>query len=102
MNTLVSNCVEQNLAVKLESTQNTIEWLDKELAKQQSKVEESERGLAEYRDRQNAMSLDDKQNIVLTRLNKLNDDLLLARSKKAQKEALYSQLKGGPGPGRAR
>ena len=45
----------------------------KELANQQSKVEESERALADYRDKQNAMSLDDKQNIVLSRLNQLND-----------------------------
>lgn len=97
-NTLVDNYVEQNLAVKLESTQNTIEWLDKELAKQQRKVEDSERALALYRERQNAMSLDDKQNIVVSRLNKLNDDLLLAKSRMAQKEALYSQIRAvGPG-----
>ena len=36
--------------------------------------------LADYRDKQNAMSLDDKQNIVLSRLNKLNDDVMTART----------------------
>ena len=41
-----------------------LDWLDKELDKQQQKVQESERALADYRDKQNAMSLDDKQNIV--------------------------------------
>ena len=98
VNTVVDNYVEQNLAVKLESTQNTIEWLDKELAKQQQKVEDSERALANYRERQNAMSLDDKQNIVVSRLNKLNDDLLMAKSRLAQKNALYSSIRTiGPG-----
>ena len=43
-------------------------------------VEDSERALSEYRDRQDAMSLDDKNNIVLSRLNALNDALLRARA----------------------
>jgi capsular exopolysaccharide synthesis family protein len=92
-NTLVDTYVDQNLEVKLQSTQNTIEWLDRELEKQQAKVFESERALAEYREKKNALSLDDKQNIVASRLNKLNDDLIAVRTRKAQKEALYSQLR---------
>jgi len=92
-NTLVDEYVEQNLELKLQATQNMIEWLDKELEKQQTKVQDSERGLAEYRERQNALSLDDKQNIVLARLNKLNDDVMLSRSRRIQKEALYNQIK---------
>jgi capsular exopolysaccharide synthesis family protein len=93
VNALVDEYVRQNLSIKLEGTQNMIDWLEQEVAKQQAKVEESERALAEYRDRQNALSLDDKQNIVLSRLNKLNDDVMSAKTRKAQKEILYSQIK---------
>ena len=92
-NTLVDQYVDQNLEVKLQSTANMIEWLDRELEKQQHKVEESERGLADYRERQNAMSLDDKQNLVVVRLNKLNDDVMMARTKRSQKQAVYDQLR---------
>ena len=92
-NTLVDEYVEQNLALKQQSTQNMIDWLDKELERQQQKTEESERALADYRERQNALSLDERQNIVLVRLNKLNDDVMLARSRKAQKQAVYDQLR---------
>ena len=101
VNTLVDEYVQQNLALKLAGTQNMIDWLEQEVTKQQGKVQDSERGLAEYRDKQNALSLDDKQNIVLSRLNKLNDDVMTARTKKAQKEVLYSQIKaisGGQSP----
>ena len=71
-----------------------LDWLEKELAKQQKKVQESERALAEYRDKQNAMSLDDKQNIVLSRLNKLNDARDRRRKmERMQKEAQYNQIK---------
>jgi polysaccharide biosynthesis transport protein len=99
-NTLADEYVEQNLEVKLRSTQNMIEWLDKELVKQQQKVEDSERALANYRETKNAMSLDDKQNIVLVRLNKLNDDLMMARSRRGQKQAVYDQLRSLP-PGQS-
>jgi capsular exopolysaccharide synthesis family protein len=101
VNTLVDEYVQQNLALKLAGTQNMIDWLEQEVTKQQAKVQDSERGLAEYRDKQNALSLDDKQNIVLSRLNKLNDDVMTSRTKKAQKEVLYSQIKaisGGLSP----
>ena len=93
VNTLVDEYVEQNLQLKLQSTQNMLDWLDREVSNQQLKVQESERALAEYRDRQNALSLDEKQNIVLARVNKLNDDVMMAKTKRAQKEVLFNQIK---------
>ena len=93
VNTLVDEYVDQNLQLKLQGTQNMLDWLDREVASQQLKVQESERALASYRDRQNALSLDEKQNIVLARVNKLNDDVMAARTKRAQKEVLYAQIK---------
>jgi capsular exopolysaccharide synthesis family protein len=93
VNTLVDGYVDQNLAVKLQGTQNMIDWLELEVDKQQAKVQESERGLADYRDRQNAMSLDDKQNIVLSRLNKLNDDVMGSKTRRAQKQVLFNQIR---------
>jgi capsular exopolysaccharide synthesis family protein len=92
-NTLMDEYVEQNLSVKLQTSENMLAWLAKELANQQSKVEESERALAEYRDKQNALSLDDKQNIVLSRLNQLNDAVTRAKMVRVQKESQFSQIK---------
>jgi capsular exopolysaccharide synthesis family protein len=92
-NGLMDEYVDQNLEVKLQSSQNMLDWLDKELANQQRKVEESERALAEYRDKQNALSLDDKQNIVLSRLNALNDAVTKARMERVQKETQYILIK---------
>jgi polysaccharide biosynthesis transport protein len=92
-NTLAHEYVEQNLAVKQQSTGNMLEWLGKEIDNQQRKVQEAESMLADYRDRRNAMSLDDKQNIVLARLNKLNDDVVQAKTRKARNEVLYGQIR---------
>jgi polysaccharide biosynthesis transport protein len=93
VNTLLDEYVESNLAIKLEASQNMLTWLGKELEKQESKVQESEQALATYREKQNAMSLDDKQNIVTQRLTSLNEALIKARTEKIQKESLYNQVK---------
>jgi len=93
VNTLVDEYVSENLEIKLRSTQGMIDWLTKELENQQKRVEESEKALAEYREKENALSLDDKQNIVLSRLNQLNDAATRARTARVQKESLYNQVK---------
>ncbi|MGB2713364.1 MAG: polysaccharide biosynthesis tyrosine autokinase [Vicinamibacterales bacterium] len=91
-NTLAREYVQQNLDLKLSNTTNTITWLTEELNKQRQKVEAAERAMAEYREGQNAMSLDDGQNIVVARLNSLNDAVTKAKTSRLQKEAAYRQL----------
>jgi polysaccharide biosynthesis transport protein len=93
VNALIDEYVNQNLELKLQSTQGMLDWLDKELENQQKRVEESERALAEYREKENALSLDDKQNIIVSRLNQLNDAVTRARTERVQKESLYNQVK---------
>jgi capsular exopolysaccharide synthesis family protein len=96
---LVDEYVDQNLQVKQQDTQNMLDWLVNELANQQQKVQDSEQALAEYREKQNAMSLDDKQNIVLSRLNQVNEAVMRARTARVQKEAQYNQIKTSSGAG---
>ena len=91
-NTLAREYVQQNLDLKLSNTTNTITWLSEELGKQRQKVEAAERAMAEYQEGQNAMSLDDRQNIVIARLNSLNDAVTKAKTARLQKEAAYRQL----------
>jgi polysaccharide biosynthesis transport protein len=92
-NTLAEEYVQQNLDLRLQNTHKTLVWLGEELAKQGAKVEAAERGLSEYRDSQNALSLDDRQNIVVSRLNQLNDVVTRAKADRLQKEALYNQVR---------
>ncbi len=92
-NTLIDEYVSENLEIKLRSTSSMLEWLDTELATQQKRVEDSERAMAEYREKENALSLDDKQNIVLSRLNSLNDTATRAKTTRVQKESVFNQVK---------
>ena len=96
-NTLVDEYVSANLEVRMQGTQSMLDWLSKEVGSQQAKVEQSERDLASYRDRENAMSLDEKNNIVLSRLNSLNDAVLKARTTRIERESVYNQVKSMSG-----
>ncbi len=92
-NAIAEEYVALNLEIKLQNTQKTLDWLEGELAKARAKVEESERKLAEYREAQNALSLEERQDTVVARLQQLNDAVTRAKMTRVQKETLYNQLK---------
>jgi capsular exopolysaccharide synthesis family protein len=91
-NTVAREYVQQNLDSKLQNTNSTLDWLKGELDKQRKVVENAERAMANYQEGQNAMSLDDRQNIVIDRLKSLNDAVTKAKTTRLQKEALHRQL----------
>jgi capsular exopolysaccharide synthesis family protein len=92
VNTIAEEYVNQNLEFRLQNSDKTLQWLTEEVAKQQNVVQGSERMLAEYRERKNALSLEDRQNIIVSRLNQVNDAASRARMTRIQKEALYNQV----------
>jgi capsular exopolysaccharide synthesis family protein len=92
VNVLGEEYVNQNLEFRLQNTDKTLQWLTEEVAKQQNVVQTSERMLAEYRENKNALSLEDRQNIIVSRLNQVNDAASRARMTRIQKEALYNQV----------
>jgi polysaccharide biosynthesis transport protein len=92
--TLAEEYTQQNLDLRLETVNRNLVWLSDEVAKQEQKVTEAEAAMAGYREQQNALSLEDRQNIVVARLNTLNDTATRARTNRLQKEASYNQMKG--------
>jgi capsular exopolysaccharide synthesis family protein len=91
--TLAEEYAQQNLDLRLETINKNLAFLGEEVGKQEKKVAESEEAMARYRERQNALSLEDRQNIVVARLNTLNDTATKARTTRLQKEATYNQVK---------
>ena len=93
-NQLARDYIERNAESRRANLTSSITWLDQELERQRGRVESSERAMATYREEQNALSLQDSQNIVVARLNSLNDAVTRARTTLAQKESLSDQVKG--------
>lgn len=92
-NSLARNYIEQNLETRLQSSKEATEWLAQQLADQRRQVEASERALQEYRERNDAVSLEDRQNIVVQKLADLNAAVTRARTERIQKEAAYNQIR---------
>lgn len=93
-NTIAEEYAAQNLELRLATYQKNLRWLSEEVAKQEKKVNDSEAALTQYREARNALSLGDRQNITVARLNALNETVTRQRTERLQKEATYTQLKG--------
>ena len=74
------------------ASKEAAEWLNQQLAEQRRKVEISELALQKYRERENSLSLEAGQNIVVQRLNALNSSVTQAKTDLITVEALYRQL----------
>ena len=92
VNAHVDTYVQRNLESRLETVQQTLEWVSGELATQQAAVEASDQALADYRESQNALSLNASTDIVTTRLADLNEQVTRSEADTRQREALYAQV----------
>ncbi len=92
-NALAEEYTTQNLDLRLDTIQKNLRWLSDEVVKQEKKVSNAEAAMTKYREDQNALSLGDRQNITIARLNALNETVTRQRTERMQKEATYNQLK---------
>jgi polysaccharide biosynthesis transport protein len=92
-NTLADEYVRQNLELRLAQTSKTLDFVNERLTEATVKMKSSEDALSRYREENNAQSLDDKQNMVVSRLNALSEASIKARSTRLTKETAYNQVK---------
>jgi succinoglycan biosynthesis transport protein ExoP len=95
-NTLAEAYIEQDLNKKLESIRAGSEKLAEELTKAKTRLDESEVRFTEYKERNSIVSLNEKQNLVLEELSRLNEAAATGRTERLKKEARYNQLKALP------
>jgi succinoglycan biosynthesis transport protein ExoP len=93
VNTLARLFIEQNLEFKFLASKEASDWLGARLAEQRKKVEDSESALQRYREQNDAVSLEERQNIVVQKLGDLNGAVTRAKTQRIEKESLYEQLR---------
>ncbi|MGB8065777.1 MAG: polysaccharide biosynthesis tyrosine autokinase [Candidatus Sulfotelmatobacter sp.] len=97
VNGLVQAYIEQNFNVRYRSSQQVSAFLARELADLKVKVEESQANLAAFQKKVGILGTDNKQNIVMEKLDDINRELTLAQGDRMQKEAVYrAALSGDP------
>jgi capsular exopolysaccharide synthesis family protein len=84
--------IEQNLEFKFMASKEASDWLSDRLAEQRKLVEGSELALQRYREQADAISLEERQNIVVQKLADLNAAVTRAKTERIQKEAVYNQI----------
>jgi capsular exopolysaccharide synthesis family protein len=89
VNTLVRDFIEQNFRTRFETTMQTSGWLATQIEDLRAKVELSQQRLVEYQKRNGILGLDEKQNIVMSRLDQLNQEMTEAQALRMEKEARY-------------
>ncbi|HYX69231.1 MAG TPA: GNVR domain-containing protein, partial [Terriglobales bacterium] len=95
VNTLTSTFIHENLKNRYESIMQASDWLQKQLADLQMKVEISQEKLVKYQKENDILGIDEKQNIVTVKLDELNKDLTAAQADRIQKEANYKLAQNG-------
>ena len=95
-NALVKNYIESNFLQKVSATQQATGWMGQQLEEQRAKVEKSQQALVTYERTNAIVNVNDKQNVVEQRLSDLSQDLTVAESDLAQKEALYDLARSNP------
>jgi capsular exopolysaccharide synthesis family protein len=92
VNTLATNYIEQNLEYKFMASKEASDWLNERLNEQRKQVERSEVALQHYREQNDAIPLEHRENIVIQKLADLNAAVTQAKTERFQKQALYNQL----------
>lgn len=72
-------------------------WVNDRLAEQRQRLEASEAALQNYIAEHNAVSVQDRQNIVVQKLSDLNTALTRAKTERMAKETLFEQLRSAQG-----
>jgi capsular exopolysaccharide synthesis family protein len=92
VNAIAKNYIDQNLEYKFMASKEASDWLGDRLAEQRRQVESAEAALQRYREQNDAISFQDRQNIVVQKLADLNGAVTQAKTERFQKQALFSQL----------
>jgi len=91
-NGIAQTYVEQNLDARRKGSLEATAWLNDRLAELRRQVNTREGALQQYREQKDAVSLDERQNIVVQKLGQLNQAVTAARTDRIDRESLYQQL----------
>jgi len=91
-NAIAEQYIEQTVQSRFDATKETTDYLGVELEKQRRKVQESEQKLQDYQMQNNAVGVDDRQNVIVQGQADLNTNLIRAKTDRIDKQELYKTL----------
>jgi polysaccharide biosynthesis transport protein len=92
---MVKEFVDQSFEQKLGLSQTASDYLRQEADRLKAKLQNAEQGVQKFREDNNAVSLEDKQNIIVEKLKELNLKVTEAKSERLKLEADVATIKQG-------
>jgi capsular exopolysaccharide synthesis family protein len=92
-NVVAQKYVEQDLEARLAVTRQAVGWLNEQVTELKRKVQESEKALQDYKEKEGLIGFDERQNIVIQKLSDLNRAVTEAQTQRIGVETVYRQLK---------
>jgi polysaccharide biosynthesis transport protein len=92
VNALTANFKGEQAASQGQDSSTLMGWINDRLSEQRARLESSEAALQGYMASHDAVSVEDRQNIVVQKLSELNTALTRAKTDRMSKQALYEQL----------
>jgi succinoglycan biosynthesis transport protein ExoP len=92
VNALTETFIREQLNTHFAESSKTIDWLRQRIDEQRAHVNTSDKALQNYMEAHDAVSVQDRQNIVVQKLADLNTALTRAKTDRMSKQALYNQL----------
>ena len=87
--------VEESLARRFRATEEAAEWLEGQLKEERERVQQTDAALQAFRERyDDAVSLEEGQNIVVQKLGDLNAAVTKAKTNRIESEAQYRGIVG--------
>jgi len=106
VNMLARKYMEFNLGNKMESSRQTLEWLNNELYDLRKKLEDDERKFFEYKQQSKVFSITGKQKLAENKIQEFNNNYLDTRNRRLELDAKINELnkniKGIKGVGNVR
>ena len=95
VNNLVNDYVDKFYKSQFQASTQISDFLSNQLKELQAKVTESQQKLVDYQKANGIFGMDDKQNIVIAKLDDLNTMLTAAEADRVQKEVSYRLARSG-------
>jgi len=91
-NMVARKYMEFNLGNKMESSKQTLEWLNDELYGLRKKLEDDEKKFLEYKQQNNVFSMTGKQKIAEHKIQEFNNNYLVTRNNRLELDAKIAEL----------
>lgn len=91
-NLLAKKYIEFDLASRLSSANENLEWLNKEVYALKKRLEDDEKKFYEYKQENKVFSLSGKQKVIDQKITELNNEYILTRNKRQEIEAKLNEI----------